>query len=264
MKNQISIEYLSTFGWILLVVLVTILTLSYFGVFDISNQIPKKCNFGEQIDCNNQFIDSNGNFVVSLTSRFNKQIEIKSFDLDNYLIDINNCSSTILVPGRETNIICSMTDLGGNQVLFDDDRQSFDVTLTIEPLGTTDSYEIDGNIFTDIIDADVSVAFSCTGLGGQETCDQAFMCEGSIISSNDYLGQGYCCIGTCVQNYCEDVNQGNGTCCGSCDGLRIPGTQFRSACENTYGAQKSTCCKTGCAEDEDDELIEEGSGLGGG
>jgi len=50
-KGQAALEFLSTYGWAFLVVLVMIGALSYFGVLNPSNFVPENCNFGSSLSC---------------------------------------------------------------------------------------------------------------------------------------------------------------------------------------------------------------------
>ena len=53
MKNraQAALEFLTTYGWAFLVILVMISALSYFGVLSPSRLLPEKCTFGSEIEC---------------------------------------------------------------------------------------------------------------------------------------------------------------------------------------------------------------------
>ncbi len=50
-RGQASLEYLVTYGWAFLVILVAIGALAYFGVINPSKWIPDKCDFGSQLEC---------------------------------------------------------------------------------------------------------------------------------------------------------------------------------------------------------------------
>jgi len=43
MKGQAALEFVSTYGWAVLAVLVALGTLAYFGVFDVDLLLPEKC-----------------------------------------------------------------------------------------------------------------------------------------------------------------------------------------------------------------------------
>lgn len=50
-KAQAAIEFLMTYGWALLAVLVAIGALAYFGVLDPSKILPERCNFQQELPC---------------------------------------------------------------------------------------------------------------------------------------------------------------------------------------------------------------------
>lgn len=50
-RAQAAIEYLSTYAWAFLGLLVTVGALNYFGIFEPSNYTPERCDSGSQIAC---------------------------------------------------------------------------------------------------------------------------------------------------------------------------------------------------------------------
>jgi len=50
-KAQAAIEFLTTYGWVILVVLISLLALAYFGVFDAADAIPEQCFISPALSC---------------------------------------------------------------------------------------------------------------------------------------------------------------------------------------------------------------------
>ena len=50
-KSQASMEFLMTYGWAIIVVLIAIGTLSYFGVLDFAKILPEKCTSTTGLEC---------------------------------------------------------------------------------------------------------------------------------------------------------------------------------------------------------------------
>ena len=48
---QSSLEFLSTYAWAFVVILVTVSSLYYFGIFDFSRYLPQSCLFPLQFKC---------------------------------------------------------------------------------------------------------------------------------------------------------------------------------------------------------------------
>ncbi len=50
-KSQAALEFLTTYGWAFLVILIMISTLAYFGILNPSKVLPNRCNFGAEFQC---------------------------------------------------------------------------------------------------------------------------------------------------------------------------------------------------------------------
>lgn len=50
-RAQAGLEYLVTYGWAFLVILVAVGALAYFGVINPSKWVPERCDFGQQLEC---------------------------------------------------------------------------------------------------------------------------------------------------------------------------------------------------------------------
>lgn len=59
-RSQASLEFLTTYGWAFLVILIMMGALSYFGILNPSKLLPERCNFGSEIGCISSTIKSNG------------------------------------------------------------------------------------------------------------------------------------------------------------------------------------------------------------
>ncbi len=58
-KAQAAMEFLMTYGWAILVVLVVIGSLAYFGVLSPSTLLPEKCTFPVSVNCVDHQVKSN-------------------------------------------------------------------------------------------------------------------------------------------------------------------------------------------------------------
>lgn len=55
-KGQAALEFLTTYGWAFLVILVAIGGLSYFGVFDIGRILPDGCKLDTNLECGDIYV----------------------------------------------------------------------------------------------------------------------------------------------------------------------------------------------------------------
>ncbi|MFO8015818.1 MAG: hypothetical protein R6U32_01805 [Candidatus Woesearchaeota archaeon] len=87
-KSQAAMEFLLTYGWAILVVLVVIGALAYFGVLDPSKLFPDKCYFGAfgacedytLVDDTNDAGEEQDSVVVSLVNNQGKPIRALRLD----------------------------------------------------------------------------------------------------------------------------------------------------------------------------------------
>ncbi|MBI2145009.1 hypothetical protein HYU18_01665 [Candidatus Woesearchaeota archaeon] len=65
-KGQAAMEFLMTYGWAILVVLVVIGALAYFGVLSPSTLLPEKCTFPVSVSCTDFGFDEAGTTTIRM------------------------------------------------------------------------------------------------------------------------------------------------------------------------------------------------------
>ena len=76
-KSQAALEFLTTYGWAFLIILIMIGTLAYFGILSPSKLTPNRCNFPSEFQCLDYKIDSVGNtFNLKLKNNVGDTINI--------------------------------------------------------------------------------------------------------------------------------------------------------------------------------------------
>ena len=63
-KAQAAMEFLMTYGWAILVVLLAIAALAYFGVLNPGKYLPSSCTFPQGLGCVESMVDSTTNNVT--------------------------------------------------------------------------------------------------------------------------------------------------------------------------------------------------------
>ena len=87
-KSQAAMECLITYGWAILIVLVAIGSLAYFGVLSPDKFLPAKCTLPSDIACTDFLINSTANTVeVFLTNGL-------GFDVTGVTIAAGQCPET--------------------------------------------------------------------------------------------------------------------------------------------------------------------------
>jgi hypothetical protein len=61
---QAALEFLTTYAWAFILILIMIGALGYFGVLDPSNLLPDKCTVSSEFECMDWFISSANNEIT--------------------------------------------------------------------------------------------------------------------------------------------------------------------------------------------------------
>jgi len=99
-KGQAALEFLTTYGWAFLIIILVIGALSYFGVLRPSKLLPEKCMFGNDFDCVAAVVDggdgTNGQIRFRLQNKVGLPIYVVSVNASTDLLDSSsfNCSFT--------------------------------------------------------------------------------------------------------------------------------------------------------------------------
>ena len=65
-RAQAAMEFLMTYGWAILVVLIVVGALAYFGVLNPQNLIPEKCVFPTMLTCQDYIITPGASGAISV------------------------------------------------------------------------------------------------------------------------------------------------------------------------------------------------------
>ena len=111
-KSQAALEFLTTYGWAFLVILIAIGALSYFGIFDIKDIItPSKCTLAPGLTCSDFKIGSEAVQIV-LTNNLGEDITIKDIELNS--CQGNPSSSSFIIKNNQmgsfTVGLCAITE----------------------------------------------------------------------------------------------------------------------------------------------------------
>ena len=96
-KGQAALEFLTTYAWAFLVILITVGALYYFGVFDFAKFLPQRCLFTSQFECIDfSFVKdpslSTGEIRLRLNNNIGETINMVSFEVTNDAVDPLSCS----------------------------------------------------------------------------------------------------------------------------------------------------------------------------
>ena len=115
-KSQAALEFLTTYGWAFLVILIMIGALAYFGILSPSKVLPSRCNFGPELQCLDYKItvsSTEGNVSIKLKNNVGDTVTgtlaaLNKEDGTTYGCTINAQNTTISNWGA-----ASVRDVGG-------------------------------------------------------------------------------------------------------------------------------------------------------
>lgn len=92
-RAQAALEFLTTYGWAFLVILIMISTLAYFGVLKPSRLLPDRCSFGAEFECKDfQISQADDTIKVKLKNNAGDAIAVNSMSVSTESAIALNCT----------------------------------------------------------------------------------------------------------------------------------------------------------------------------
>ena len=97
LKSQSALEFLTTYGWAFLILLVMIAALAYFGILNPSKVLPNSCTVGSEFQCLDYVLQSGApsTFRLKLKANEGTIINITSVNLTSDTATTFSCSSPV-------------------------------------------------------------------------------------------------------------------------------------------------------------------------
>lgn len=168
-KGQVSLEFLTTYGWAFMVALIAIGALAYFGVLNPSKYTPARCNFGTEITCNDFRISGDSTVAPVINFRLTNSIGT-SVKIDD--VQVTNDGSTplscpinaILLAGTATqfnnsvwndggivNVVATCTANAGNGIIKGDKTKVKVSIRYYDPVsGASYSHVVNGELYDQV------------------------------------------------------------------------------------------------------------------
>jgi hypothetical protein len=156
-KGQAALEFLTTYGWAFLVILVMIGALAYFGVLNPKNFLPNRCTFSPEVDCiESRIVGSTG--VVDFRFRNNAG---STSDFNASATYIGSSSPQVpcalnggvagdqvddIQPGRVVTVSCDFAD----DVFVDGDKAKLEVVIFLKRSDGSYWTPIKGEIYNSV------------------------------------------------------------------------------------------------------------------
>ncbi len=147
-RGQAAMEFLMTYGWAILVVLVVIGALAYFDVLSPGRMLPKKCQLTTGLVCVDHTATTTG-LTMLVNNGLGSDITVTeiTFDADNgQYTCTGGLADTNLMSGQEQSFAvagCVITAASNTRI-------KGDLTLTYLNLQTSLTHTVTGTLVTDV------------------------------------------------------------------------------------------------------------------
>ena len=136
-KSQAAMEFLMTYGWAILVVMIAIGALSYFGVLNPDKFLPGICILPAGIACTDFKIDGSAQTVTVILRNG------LGFDATNVIVSVTGCTdtaATILANDAQAQIV------GTSCALTSGTKFSGDINITYTSADSLVIHKVQGSI----------------------------------------------------------------------------------------------------------------------
>ncbi|MFH1592358.1 MAG: hypothetical protein ABIB47_03250 [Candidatus Woesearchaeota archaeon] len=172
-KGQAALEFVMTYGWAILAVLVTIGSLAYFGVLNSVVFLSSSCILAPGFSCEDFKIEDTGGLYLVLRNGLGKT-------LNNVNVQVTSCTSSTEADSNDEWSAGSI--LGGSDGIIltscseatSSSKFSGDITITYVEEGGGISHSVSGKITAKV---EASAGGATAGSGGEE-CNPCFDLNG--------------------------------------------------------------------------------------
>ena len=128
-RGQAAIEFLTTYAWAFLIIMITLGSLYYFGIFDFQKYVPEKCLFPSQFSCIDFNLKQNA-IAVKLANNAAESLTVTSVQITNDASPAVSCTapSTPLFWQSGTTLDLNFTSCSGGGLLS---RERFEARIRL-------------------------------------------------------------------------------------------------------------------------------------
>ena len=199
-RAQSSIEYLGTYAWAFLGLILTVGALNYFGIFNPSGYTPEQCESGSQISCQDVAVftkpqTGQTTLMILLQNNYPRNITIKGMTLKTASGELDSQQSDIVVePGRTATLT-----FGWNEQVVAGQKEQFSYTIEYHRYGGTFDHDIAGTATVNVQQQQSSPPYCGNGAQeGAEECDPPRTIEGNEGSWGTAACGSKACLSDCT------------------------------------------------------------------
>ena len=151
-KGQVALEFLMTYGWAFLIILVVIGAFIYFDVLNPSRLVGESCTFPAGLNCVDQIVsESSREINVILRNGFGNPITVSDAEMVYYKGSVE-CRQTVSFDNltwnhnQQQTLTWNMGTIVGDCNLTTSDRLMGTVTFDYTPAGSSFARQVEGSV----------------------------------------------------------------------------------------------------------------------
>lgn len=159
-QGQAALEFLTTYGWAFLVILIMIGSLAYFGILNPTKILPNRCNFGPEFECvDYQLSRTAGDVKIKMKNNAGDPIVVSSFTVSSESTTPLSCTAPVNIGAQNvwgtaevrdfTLTSCNIAAVGFQA--GEKEKVLINIKYYSVKSGSTYSHEINGEIFSTVI-----------------------------------------------------------------------------------------------------------------
>lgn len=158
-KAQAALEYIITYGWGFIVILIVLGGLAYFGYLNPTRYVPSRCSFGVQLECVDYQLAAaqttgtidNGNVTIVLRNNFGKDINITMIQTSSGISAKGNYVYKTILKGQTNNFSLTLSSTE-TTFLSEKDKATIPliITFTRADMGGAPQHNVTGEIFAQV------------------------------------------------------------------------------------------------------------------
>lgn len=142
-KGQAALEFLTTYGWMLLIVVAVLGVMLYYGLGDARSAIPSSCYIGDGFECGATFAHVDGHFAFEFTNNAGEDINISkvrcvfpgSINLTKELtsvVRVNSSQKAVVMCSSPPDISPAEKDKFSAQIVYESADESDPLTKILD------------------------------------------------------------------------------------------------------------------------------------
>lgn len=142
-RGQAAVEFLTTYGWALMAILIMLGALAYFDLFDRDRYIAEGCETGAQLQCLESTINESGFLQLNMRNNYAVNITVEDIHIRIHGEDYTDSVGTTIPRGSSE--IIQYQHTGPSLELTEGRRANIDLILVFGREGSSYRYNVTGN-----------------------------------------------------------------------------------------------------------------------